>query len=243
MVSARMNRCKRGFTLIELLVVIAIIAILAAILFPVFAKARDKARQATCLNNMKQLGVGFAMYTSDWDDFLPTQASAEGDQPRGGGQPSGYEDWYADGIIKKTPGCGGWCGKVYPYVNNPRVYACPSAILNQAWAPAYPGTGASYQMTGYAAYAATPLAAMRDSSSVILLWEQTEILRLSRRYPNPAAPPYDLDGYLPPSSSKASTWTPLMHNGGATFLFIDSHAKWFKRESITVYMFYESLSG
>ena len=59
---------KRGFTLIELLVVIAIIAILAAILFPVFAKAREKARAASCLSNMKQLAIGISMYVQDYDE-------------------------------------------------------------------------------------------------------------------------------------------------------------------------------
>lgn len=62
---------RRGFTLIELLVVIAIIAILAAILFPVFARARDKARQATCLSNLRQMGVAFVMYSSDYDETYP----------------------------------------------------------------------------------------------------------------------------------------------------------------------------
>src|SRR2546427_11601416 len=62
----------RGFTLIELLVVIAIIAILAAILFPVFAQARDSARQTTCLNNCKQLGTALQMYAQDYDEGLPS---------------------------------------------------------------------------------------------------------------------------------------------------------------------------
>ena len=63
---------KRGFTLIELLVVIAIIAILAAILFPVFARAREKARQSSCLSNVKQIGLGMMMYVQDYDERFPT---------------------------------------------------------------------------------------------------------------------------------------------------------------------------
>jgi len=69
---------QRGFTLIELLVVIAIIAILAAILFPVFAKAREKARQASCLSNLKQMGIAFLMYTSDYDEMFPPNPEWKG---------------------------------------------------------------------------------------------------------------------------------------------------------------------
>ena len=67
------NRFRRGFTLIELLVVIAIIGILASMLFPVFAQAREKARQTDCISNMKQLGLAITMYNMDYDGLYPAQ--------------------------------------------------------------------------------------------------------------------------------------------------------------------------
>jgi prepilin-type N-terminal cleavage/methylation domain-containing protein/prepilin-type processing-associated H-X9-DG protein len=97
---------NRGFTLIELLVVIAIIAILAAILFPVFARVREKARQTSCLSNMKQLGLAFAQYTSDNNEHLPV-----------GNAKLFPTDWGNDG--------NGWGGEVYPYVKSTGVYKCP----------------------------------------------------------------------------------------------------------------------
>ncbi|BDI32072.1 hypothetical protein CCAX7_41230 [Capsulimonas corticalis] len=97
-----MNNKKIGFTLIELLVVIAIIAILAAILFPVFAKAREKARQTSCLSNMKQLGLGFMQYSQDNDEKNP------------------------DGVNWYYPGGNGWGGQIYAYVKSKQVFLCPS---------------------------------------------------------------------------------------------------------------------
>ena len=97
---------KSGFTLIELLVVIAIIAILAAILFPVFAKVREKARQTSCLSNEKQLGLGFTQYIQDNDETFPVQ---------GGEDPTS---------IQSSLGMG-WGGQIYPYVKSTGVYKCP----------------------------------------------------------------------------------------------------------------------
>jgi len=92
-----------GFTLIELLVVIAIIAILAAILFPVFAKAREKARQASCLSNMKQILLGSLMYAQDYDERLHSQGYGSG----------------ADTI--------GYVLFLDPYIKNRNIWTCPSA--------------------------------------------------------------------------------------------------------------------
>jgi len=94
-----------GFTLIELLVVIAIIAILAAILFPVFAKVREKARQTSCLSNEKQLGLGFAQYVSDYDQMWPFGS---------------YKIPALNGPVGN-----GWAGQIYPYIKSSAVYTCP----------------------------------------------------------------------------------------------------------------------
>ena len=102
---------RRGFTLIELLVVIAIIAILAAILFPVFAKAREKARQTSCLSNVKQITLGFIMYKSDYDG-LGMQRDT--------------------GTL--TPLRLGWTDLVDPYVKNTQLFTCPSEKTpHQLW--------------------------------------------------------------------------------------------------------------
>jgi prepilin-type N-terminal cleavage/methylation domain-containing protein/prepilin-type processing-associated H-X9-DG protein len=97
---------RRGFTLIELLVVIAIIAILAAILFPVFAQAREKARAASCLSNIKQLSLGIMMYAQDNDEFMP------------------YGYCYT---IPDTTYLWYWQDSVRPYIKSEKLYTCPSA--------------------------------------------------------------------------------------------------------------------
>lgn len=104
-----MNRIKKGFTLIELLVVIAIIAILAAILFPVFAQAREKARSTSCLSNLKQIGTGWFMYVQDYDETIP-------------------EGWSAIS--------GGFHNLVQPYMKNYQIVECPSARVKD-WSYTY----------------------------------------------------------------------------------------------------------
>jgi len=98
---------NKAFTLIELLVVIAIIAILAAILFPVFATAREKARQTSCSSNLKQLGIAVLQYVQDYDEYYPA-----------GDFVASYWAGYGPGT--------GWIGVLYPYVKSQGVFTCPS---------------------------------------------------------------------------------------------------------------------
>jgi prepilin-type N-terminal cleavage/methylation domain-containing protein len=112
-------RSRRGFTLIELLVVIAIIAILAAILFPVFAQAREKARQASCLSNLKQIGLAFKMYVQDYDERWPQCdpiACCSNGQINSDGQDNGFNGWISNSLK--------------PYTKNQQMYICPDFNQN-----------------------------------------------------------------------------------------------------------------
>ena len=107
----------RGFTLIELLVVIAIIAILAAILFPVFAKAREKARQTSCLSNCRQMITATMMYTDDWDEVFPYGYNPDGSMFIVGAYPDGSLNMY-----DAAP----FVGLHVPYVKSHQLWYCPS---------------------------------------------------------------------------------------------------------------------
>jgi prepilin-type N-terminal cleavage/methylation domain-containing protein len=122
-ISMRSNcSSQKGFTLIELLVVIAIIAILAAILFPVFISAKEHGRQVTCLSNLHQLGMAIRSYTDDWQGRLPT-ARVIYETP--GGTCRNWSGSYGTGtasgsdtVVEK--------GQIFPYVKSAKVYLCPS---------------------------------------------------------------------------------------------------------------------
>jgi prepilin-type N-terminal cleavage/methylation domain-containing protein/prepilin-type processing-associated H-X9-DG protein len=111
---------RRGFTLIELLVVIAIIAILAAILFPVFARAREKARQSSCLSNVKQITLGLDMYNNDYDGYWPS-----------------YHSDYM-----------GWAELVMPYVKNEQIFHCPSHDSTASATLSYAANDSSFKSYG-----------------------------------------------------------------------------------------------
>ena len=110
--SQTQKRVSHGFTLIELLVVIAIIAILAAILFPVFAQARAKARQTACLSNQKQIGLSVLQYTVDYDDTFPVNNQAF----------QGGAAGFSDAWTQLT-----WIGLLQPYAKNVAIFQCPDA--------------------------------------------------------------------------------------------------------------------
>ncbi|BCM93764.1 hypothetical protein IAD21_05655 [Abditibacteriota bacterium] len=105
------RQLSKAFTLIELLVVIATIAILAAILFPVFARARENARRASCQSNLKQIGLGLTQYSQDYDERMPRSWS---------------------GIDKDASGAGRykWMDSIYPYVKSEQIFNCPSDTAN-----------------------------------------------------------------------------------------------------------------
>jgi prepilin-type N-terminal cleavage/methylation domain-containing protein/prepilin-type processing-associated H-X9-DG protein len=208
-----LRRSKRdGFTLIELLVVIAIIAILAAILFPVFAQARERARTTTCLSNLKQLGTGVTMYLQDYDGAYPLA-------------------WY------NTPQYGFDC-VLQPYVKNLQVFGCPSHKNTPRWWPGYkqyfnidkPGIPAGYSMNGDLSALLTGPdgrsgrneASVSQPADTIMM---TEIW--DTRGPS-TGPEHEIFN---------TTWADVcarvpfrIHQGGSNFNFADGHAKWEKVE-------------
>jgi prepilin-type N-terminal cleavage/methylation domain-containing protein len=122
---ADFRRPQTGFTLIELLVVIAIIAILAAILFPVFARAREQARRSACLSNMKQIGLGLRMYLDDYDQVFP---------------PGGPKSWEARKTDRNR-----LVQQLQPYTKNDGIFGCPSDTGWGTWQPSLSRTfGSSY---------------------------------------------------------------------------------------------------
>lgn len=123
MLSLKARRNIIGFTLIELLVVIAIIAILAAILFPVFAKVREKARQTSCASNMKQIGLAMLQYAQDNDEFAPMQGNLAAGCDQNNANCKPQNQWSATM----------WA--IYPYIKSAGVYKCPDDSTR--WASSY----------------------------------------------------------------------------------------------------------
>jgi len=194
----------RAFTLIELLVVIAIIAILAAILFPVFAKAREKARQSSCSSNLKQLSLAVLQYTQDYDEVLP-DAECNG---------------YYDGRV--------WIISSLPYIKNTQIFKCPSESSYNTLAPGNDlctwGRGApAYVPTMPFTYGfnlqkhSTALAQSTETATILMLGEATN--------------PWTQAGPTPPYNYALWSARTSRHNDGLNLSFMDGHVKWLKKEA------------
>jgi prepilin-type N-terminal cleavage/methylation domain-containing protein/prepilin-type processing-associated H-X9-DG protein len=231
-------KSQRGFTLIELLVVIAIIAILAAILFPVFARARENARRTSCLSNLKQIGLGAMQYVQDYDEKYPPSYLITAQTPPDGLQWSGGA-WF-------------WQQIIYPYVRSRQIYFCPSAGITTT-TPYWGHYGASqgifigYDTSVPAPPAATPgptlsMASVNKASETYMIMDSGGY----DPYPTSSGGVLSSNGwrYLPGAYKHAGvaclagqSYTADCQNEGRHFdglnmAFADGHAKWLK--SVTV---------
>ena len=214
---------RRGFTLIELLVVIAIIAILAAILFPVFARAREKARQTSCLNNVKQLSLGFVMYLTDYDQMFPCGDSTA----------------WGDGSYPAHP-YGAWADGIYPYLKNNQIFICPSDSLANCVSDGNTGshTYGSDHLTGtypnqrlsygynYSLYTYSEAKVPRPAELAVF----TDMIERPYFYSDGVALPGGGHGISRGHSDRVGR--AARHNDGVNIGFMDGHAKWVKDTNI-----------
>lgn len=203
-----------GFTLIELLIVISIIALLAAILFPVFARARESARRAACQSNLKQIGMGVMQYTQDYDEMYPAQTENNG--------VNYYADTSAAGWAEN------WIWNTQPYIRSWQVFRCPSLAdtPDAATRPAgnsatgYFGNGILFRQFGL------NQTAVSETASIIMAHEY--ILATNRSYLRPTSDGAAVGKFREPMNE---TWDEI-HFEGANLLFADGHVKWRKATTI-----------
>lgn len=221
-------RARRAFTLIELLVVIAIISILAAILFPVFARARENARRASCMSNLKQIGLGVMMYVQDYDETYPRVLMSAGPTPPGGYWSGTY--WF-------------WQQIIHPYTKSFQLYYCPSGIAGTT--PISGNYGVNGQLIPR--YSSVSLAAV-DSPSTTYLGMDTGMyfIQISSSRDNVSSPSgafWYIPGtakYVGCGPTGCSGTYPLAgdlkddfnsegrHFDGNNVIFADGHVKWTK---------------
>jgi len=207
---------RRGFTLIELLVVIAIIAILAAILFPVFAKAREKARQISCLNNEKQLALGFIQYMSDSDGLTPSST----DGPTGATHTGGWIFYSSFGTTTVPPIYDPTQGNIFSYVKSASVYVCPDDAVGQKAGDSYASNGCINNATPDATTgvrSGKSEVAFDNPSAIMMLCEEDSLTTDHRTGTTN-------DAYL---SFDYNDVPSVRHSDGSNVVFMDGHAKWY----------------
>ncbi|MHB8993994.1 MAG: type II secretion system protein [Armatimonadota bacterium] len=197
---------KRGFTLIELLVVIAIIAILAAILFPVFAKAREKARQSSCLSNVKQLGLAFLQYVEDYDETTP------------------FCTYPTTGVNCR------WYYSMQPYMKNTAILVCPSAKNEFGYSQGY-----AWGYEKLFTRAATNLWGGGIPLGSIPYPSETHAFAESHGFGSDSSGNsigLQMAGFGAFSTPAANMWNYAVwavdrHNDGMNIVLCDGHAKWY----------------
>ena len=217
-----MKFTKHGFTLIELLVVIAIIAILAAILFPVFAQAREKARQTSCLSNTKQFGTALQLYVDDYDETFPLKSRSAIIPPH-----TSYPTYKWGYIVDYASSAGvtyTWMDAIFPYVKNINMYRCPSAVKD---AFAYGMTtfiGGFDNSRGYDPEACVPvaLAEIKNPSETVAISDTNVVTAGGHNYTVIAVYPQCLGDYADSVSAGKR------HINGSNFTCADGHAKYYK---------------
>lgn len=213
-VSKLKNTTKRGFTLIELLVVIAIIAILAAILFPVFGRARENARRSSCQSNLKQIGLGIMQYVQDYDERLPGATDGTGGVNQYGGWMF-YEVFGRPGRFLPNN------GSIYPYIKSNQIFVCPSDSTGQT-------AGNSYAINScLVAKDATTVAPfkVKPGLSTAQFDESAQWMLLSEEGANTGADTTD-DAYIFVNNGAGNVLA-TRHFEGSNILFLDGHVKYF----------------
>lgn len=229
---------KTGFTLIELLVVIAIIALLAAILFPVFARARENARRSSCQSNLKQMALGVKQYVQDYDECFPLYSLN------------------AD-ILQN-----GWMRQLQPYTKSEQIFQCPSETTA---AVALPSSGASpltngtndyfynenigfkgiYNNSVFSYSGTVKESEIEYSANIILLGDHASgneanyanCMECTGGVESPSNPaPTGMAPYKwPVGGSSGNATVAIRHLDGANYAFVDGHVKWYKRTQFALY--------
>lgn len=220
----------QGFTLIELLVVIATIGILAAILFPVFARARENARRTSCLSNLKQIGLGMMQYTQDYDEYYPLAwlgAPANySPLPIGMRKTNYFLNAYTVFTDRTTVT---WMDIIYPYTKSIAVYECPSKNTTSIRIPSYGYNSAisNWQATKF--FGGTG----RNPISVSSVTRSAEVIMLSDCNTQWSVDFGPSNYKAWPDSSVADERTRVkLHFEGDNFVFADGHAKWMATKAV-----------